>query len=262
MSGHPRLPIHVGDYLKDTPAISFATWQHHGIYMLSIMIAWNVPGVRLPIDATWLSLRFGCSIDQLEEHVRPVVETYWKRRGNFYYQKRLSHEAKFIALMVEKQRARANRKWQKEKDLCHGIVPAMQENMPPTPTPTPTKERKISVRPKFPTAEFEAFWAECPKKVAKGAAEKVFARIVRAGEADAITLTGCMRAYALTQYGKDRAYTKTPAPWLNEKRWLDDGISPASVPTPEQIAVAKDRADKILGRGKYAPNYEGPTDGK
>lgn len=153
MSAPPRIPLHIGDYLKDTPAISSATWEHHGIFMLSLFIAWNVPGARLPTDETWLALRFGCTAKELTEKVLPIIHAYYKRRGKFYYQKRVTKEHKFIANLREKQRANAKLRWEKEKDVCDGNAktePRQSQGNAPTPTPTPTpeqeqKERKAAV---------------------------------------------------------------------------------------------------------------------
>lgn len=71
---------------------------------------------------------------------------------------------------------------------------------------------------------FETFWTACPKKTGRGAAEKAWAKAIQLASPE--TLTAAMRRYAQTQIGKDPAYIKTPGPWLNEKRWLDEG-SPA-----------------------------------
>lgn len=146
MTAPPRLQIHIGDYLKDTPAVSRVTWEHHGIYILALFIAWNVPGIRLPNDPKWLALRFGCTQEDLETHVMPVIKTYFKLVRTFWYQKRLTEEHEFVLAQSEKQRARVNVRWAKEKDVYHGNTVAEPRNASgnttlcntPTPTPTPT----------------------------------------------------------------------------------------------------------------------------
>lgn len=149
MAAPPRLQLHIGDYLKNTPAISRATWEHHGIYLLALIIAWNVPGVRLPQDIHWLALRFGCTHDEVEQHVLPVIRTYFKSRGNFWYQKRLTEEHKFVSNYSERQSARAKSRWEKEKDTSHGSATAVPRHPSgiclPTPTPIPKeKEERTS----------------------------------------------------------------------------------------------------------------------
>ena len=78
------------------------------------------------------------------------------------------------------------------------------------------RERRERDRP----VRFAKFWTAYPKKVAKGAAERAFAKV------DAVpveTLTA-----ALTVQRQSEGWTKEngryiphPATWLNEKRWLD-----------------------------------------
>lgn len=74
---------------------------------------------------------------------------------------------------------------------------------------------------------FQTFWLSCPKKTGKGAAEKAWAKAIQLASPE--KLTAAMQRYAETQHGKDPAYTKTPGPWLNEKRWLDETSVPQLV---------------------------------
>lgn len=103
-------------------------------------------------------------------------------------------------------------------------------------------------------ARFDDFWKVCPKKTGQGPAEKAWPKALLLADAD--TLIAAMRAYAATCAGKDRAYIKTPGPWLNEKRWLDEGIAPVGPPlTPEEMAANLDRRDRLMKQGKYDPQF-------
>ena len=151
MSAPPWLPFHVGDYLKNTPSISRSAWEHHGIYVLALFIAWNVPGVRLPIDHGWLASRFGCTEEELKQFVLPILSQYFLRRGNYLYQKRLSREFSRLFEASERQRVKAKSRWNKEKVSSRGIAAAMPESpsgIAPTPTPTPTQEKEKSISAK------------------------------------------------------------------------------------------------------------------
>lgn len=98
---------------------------------------------------------------------------------------------------------------------------------------------------------FDEFWLVCPKKSARGAAEKAWPKALCLTDAD--TLIRAMRSYAASCVGKDQAYIKTPGPWLNDKRWLDEGIAPSGEPVDEAaIEAARDKADQYFKRGKYA----------
>lgn len=120
-------------------------------------------------------------------------------------------------------------------------------NGPETETKTETERKKKAAR----MARFNEFWLVCPKKTGKGAAEKAWLKAQDLADAD--TIIAGMRGYANTCSGKDSTFIKTPAPWLNERRWEDDGVVDGGTQlTPEQIAINMDRADQLRGRGKYA----------
>lgn len=73
--------------------------------------------------------------------------------------------------------------------------------------------------------DFDVFWESCPKKASKGAAEKSYLKARETVSAE-ILLTG-IRRYGASQQGKDPAFTKHPATWLNQQCWLDeDGTGP------------------------------------
>jgi hypothetical protein len=69
---------------------------------------------------------------------------------------------------------------------------------------------------------FAEFWQVYPRRVARGAAEKAYHRIIRSREAtEAELLAGAMR-YAGQRDGEDAQFTKHPATWLNGKCWMDE----------------------------------------
>ena len=69
---------------------------------------------------------------------------------------------------------------------------------------------------------FVAFWQAYPRRVALGAAEKAYHRIIRSREAtEAELLAGAMR-YAAQRDGDGPQFTKHQATWLNSKCWLDE----------------------------------------
>jgi len=125
--------------MKDTPAISRAMWEHHGIYLLSLMIAWNVPGYRLPDDNAWLSERFGCSLDEVKTYVRPVISRYFKKHGKWLLQKRLTKESKIVSELSDKARKSAKARWDKEKKHAKAIQEDSGRNAP---IPIPIEEKE------------------------------------------------------------------------------------------------------------------------
>lgn len=117
-------------------------------------------------------------------------------------------------------------------------------------TETETKRKKKDNA----LVRFDEFWAVCPKKTSRGSAEKAWIKATSLTTPD--ILIAAMDAYRATCGGKDGAFIKTPGPWLNEKKWLDEGIAPSGEPVdPVAIEAARDKADQYFKRGKYAPNY-------
>lgn len=99
--------------------------------------------------------------------------------------------------------------------------------------------------------DFDIFWEACPKKVAKVAAEKAYLK-ARESTEPAILLAG-IRRYAISQDGKDPAYTKHPATWLNGGCWTDeDSTGPPGV--PRVVVSAEIEAEERENRRKMGIN--------
>lgn len=78
-------------------------------------------------------------------------------------------------------------------------------------------------------AEFEVWYGKYPRKQARAAAEKAFAKARR--KTDLTTLVSAVVAYVANKPGY--ADWCMPATWLNEERWLDEhGKSGVVVPVP------------------------------
>lgn len=126
----------------------------------------------------------------------------------------------------------------KNRDLESGIdKPGIAKA--PNPDPSNTKpgrqgppEPSVSIKEPSDTQsgglenEFEAFWAEAPRKAAKSKARQAYAKARK--EVTAETLIGAMKAYARTQATTDPQYIAYPATWLNQGRWTDELSVPAS----------------------------------
>lgn len=68
---------------------------------------------------------------------------------------------------------------------------------------------------------FDAFWAEYPRKVGKGAARKAWLKAI--GKTDQGRIIDAARGYAarVAAEGTEIKYVKHPSPWLNDERWAD-----------------------------------------
>jgi uncharacterized protein YdaU (DUF1376 family) len=148
MASFPRFPLHIGDYLKDTPPICRTNWEHHGIYLLALIIAWTVPHCRLPNDKKWLARRLGCTIKEYDELVKPVVAQYFKSNGKWLWQKRERLEQKF----VKKQSWNAKSRKHKEKHPQPESI--LADATTPIPIPTQVSKESDSIfGSKNPTTE-------------------------------------------------------------------------------------------------------------
>jgi len=66
---------------------------------------------------------------------------------------------------------------------------------------------------------FEEFWSIYPRRVAKQAAIRMYAKAIKkTAPANVIAAT---KRYANERMGKDASFTKHPATWLNGERWED-----------------------------------------
>lgn len=108
-------------------------------------------------------------------------------------------------------------------------------------------DRDKSLSPSKPAlrkSNFEEFWAECPRKVGKAAAQKSYLRALRQITHD--ELIAGMRRYAEQRAGQDPQFTVHPATWLNQGRWADE--QPGSVhEQPTGPTGPKPSLKEILG---------------
>lgn len=103
-------------------------------------------------------------------------------------------------------------------------------------------------------AAFAEFWAEYPKKVGKGAAEKAFRKLK--ASVYPLLIPAIERQRRTAQWQKDGGqYIPNPATWLNQERWLDEGTdAPAGRPGyrvqehgAELSDLQKEAVARILG---------------
>ena len=94
--------------------------------------------------------------------------------------------------------------------------------------------------------DFELWYAAYPRKVARGAAERAFAKAIKTAAIEDL-IAGATR-YAKAVSGKEPEFVAHPATWLNGKRWLDgDGISKPrgpKAPPPAYLVEAAERANR------------------
>ena len=96
-----------------------------------------------------------------------------------------------------------------------------------TPPPSrPVPSRPVPIKDSSKTdEEFDRWYARYPRKEAKAAARKAFAKARK--DVDMDTLMAGLDKYAVSVKGKDRQYIALPASWLNAGRWEDEYVPSA-----------------------------------
>lgn len=122
------------------------------------------------------------------------------------------------------------------------LPPSPQTPLPPTPTHPDITPR---ARKGGGSADFDAFWRAYPRKVAKDAATKAFAKAVRRitdPDPLAVILAGIERALPGWD---DPQFIPHPSTWLNRGSWEDEAPTPAKT-RPER--PANDRPDRFAAK--------------
>ena len=128
---------------------------------------------------------------------------------------------------------------QKKEEDSSKSPPAMLD------MPTPKIPKTNGKKPKGDMPEgFEAFWAEYPRRDAKGDAVKAYREALKRAGPE-ILLAGARR-YAAAKNGEERKYLKLPAGWLRADRWLDEPDKPNGHKEFEQF-LEKDPTQDYLG---------------
>lgn len=83
-----------------------------------------------------------------------------------------------------------------------------------------TASRSKRTKPEDP--DFAKFWGVYPRKIGKGEARKVWARVIKSGVDPSVVIAGAERYRDdPMRRRKGLTYTKHPGPWLNAERWTD-----------------------------------------
>lgn len=101
---------------------------------------------------------------------------------------------------------------------------------------------------------FEVWYAVYPRKCARADAEKAYMQQMLRGHLAPDILRGAINfAEMCRRKGTERDFIPFPATWLRGERWMDEELQDYVPATPEKIAEAMDKADRLMKRGKYAP---------
>ena len=96
-------------------------------------------------------------------------------------------------------------------------------------------------------ADFERFWKEYPRRVAKDAALQKFVSAVRGGTSAEIIISAAARFAADPNLPREKNFIPHPTTWLNQKRWNDDALPARSRGTNVVDLIAQLEAEERGG---------------
>src|SRR5690242_11536403 len=131
MAKLPPLPLWTDDFLSDCSHLSDTEM---GLYLRILIQLWRAPKQRMPLEGAWLARKFGKTMIEVEREIMPLIREFCQSNlgKNFFTQKRLVREYKFVMEKREKQSARAKSRKIKESDDSHGNAALLS---PPIPLP-------------------------------------------------------------------------------------------------------------------------------
>lgn len=230
MAEFPALPFFTDAWVADTKHLSRV---ERDIYLHLLIVMWRTPGCKCPNDEAWLSRRLDIRENSETEILRRIVTEFCISDGNRIWQKRLLKEFQFCQKQSER------RKGKKNKDIMFDRATLL--DAAPTPTPTPTIKNTPSKPPKGAGVlnghleDFEIWYSAYPRKIARGAAERAFAKAIKIAKLDDL-IAGAKR-YAATVADSEPRFVAHPATWLNAKRWLDEQPAAAKSTAAAGVAV-------------------------
>lgn len=146
-------PFHIGDYLSATRHLS---WEEDAAYR-RLLDTYYTSEKALPADLRAVCRLVLATTESQREAVRVVLEEFFELGEDGWHNSRADAEIAEMQVKQQKQRDKANKRWQSQK-LERGNASAMPQHqktdatalkadadaMPPTPTPTPTPIDKNS----------------------------------------------------------------------------------------------------------------------
>ena len=264
MTALPYMPLFVADYLADTQHLST---REHGAYFLLIMNYWQREG-PLPGDDKRLAAIARLTFQEWQS-VKPEIEQFFtvqsdgKADALRWHHDRIDYELTLVAAKSTKARASANARWNKDKNAV-ALRAQYVGNATIQDKTRQDSKKKQDVREekhKFPLHAFDQWWSVYPHKIGKGAAEKKWHEVRKAGIVSFDDLTAGLERYVQSK-PPERSWCN-PATWLHQHRWLDEE-GPAAKPNgsgkKSMATIAMEMAEEA-GNGSDNRGTAGTGDG-
>lgn len=113
MAEFPALPLFTDAFIADTEHLTDA---EVGIYTRILLLMWRSPDCRIPHDAKWCARKFRRDIPTFEREILPILKEFCTSSGNWWTQKRLAKEFKWVREKSAKNTESINKRWEKERE--------------------------------------------------------------------------------------------------------------------------------------------------
>ena len=247
MSRHDTwMPLYVADYLGDTGHLM---GPEHGAYLLLLMHYWRTG--PLPDDDALLA-RIARTEPKAWKGMAGMIRAFFTAQDGQLRHKRIEAERVKAGEITDKRAAAAAARWSKAPSKTDAKPMQMHSKSNANasglhdecilPLQSHTQEQESSLRSlsaREPTGFLE-WWAEYPRKDAKGAARKAYAAALR--RTTPAVLLVALRAYS---WNPDPRFIPHPSTWLNEGRWE------SAHETPELAITRPGQPDKLAYLAQY-----------
>jgi uncharacterized protein YdaU (DUF1376 family) len=133
MSQAPSMPLFCDAYLADTMHLSL---EEHGAYLKLLMITWRNNGQPLPDNDTKIARMLGVTPSRWTSKLRPALAPFFDLSAGTWRQKKLEKTWQFAMKTREKNREKANARWNgnslTNNDTCDATASARHMPKPPS----------------------------------------------------------------------------------------------------------------------------------
>jgi uncharacterized protein YdaU (DUF1376 family) len=226
---HPFMQVYIADYTAD---VQHLTCEQDGAYWRLLRAMWRSGG-SLPNDPAKLARICGLTVARWAK-ISPDVLELLTIVGNCVTQTRLRKEIE-NANEKSAKRSEAGKLGVAAKSLKNNNThqanaePLLKHSLELEPEPEEIIDTVVSKSLSSPRRSaksqmdgFDDFWSAYPRKVAKGAAERSYAKAlsVIADPDPPSVLRAAAERFAASN--PDPQFTPHPATWLNSRRWEDE----------------------------------------
>ena len=204
--------FNIADYRKDTTHLSRI---EHSIYR--DLIDWYyLDEAPIPLDLTSVCRRLRIDSTDVERALNDVLTDFFERTENGYVQKRIEQEIiEFHAHIANASKAgKASAEARRIKAKERALNDRSTNHKPIT--------NNQVIKPLSNPDGFDEFWSAYPKKVGKGEAKKLWAKLKVNGRLPSV-LSAIAAQKSTAQWQKEGGqFIPLPATWLRQGRWDDE----------------------------------------